>query len=447
MSRRALIVAMVALRVAHAQAVPTPAGIRAEDGADLLSRATEKVLSATRRLPKYTCLETINRTFYNPPRETLRPRALTEGPQDACSVDRAGDLSLEAKDRLRVEVAEAGGREIQSWPGASRFDTRTIGQMIPFGPVSTGSFGVYLLDIFENPGAQIKFTGSKTDGLRKVLEYSFRVRREASHCNVKGSTGWRVTGFSGSFEIYTATADLARLVIETDRLSPDTNMCYAKTTIDYHFMLIGGNEFLIPLRSELETPEPDGSQTDSVTEFSACREYTAESGIKFDERDPPVSSIKTAPQHVIVLPPGLSLSLALVGAIDLGTAAAGDRVIAKVVHAIHARGSKEVLVPAGAIARGRILEMRHEFSTSQFGISIRFSTLETNGAVSPISVRFAREVKSETRTPHGFVNRGTEFSLPAPASRERGSLFVFPAKSGAHVIPNGFQSKWTTVAP
>ena len=259
--------------------------------------------------------------------------------------------------------------------------------------------------------------------------------------------GWRVTGFSGSFEIYTATADLARLVIDTDRLPPDTNMCHAKTTIDYHFMLIGGNEFLIPLRSELETPEPDGSQTDSVTEFSACREYTAESVIQFGGRDPSVNSSETTPQHAIALPPGVSLTLALVGTIDLGTAAAGDPVTAKVVHAVRARGSKEVLVPANAIARGRTLKMLYQFSTSQFLVSMRFDTLETKGAVSPISIRLTHEVKAESRTPGGFANRGTEFSLPAPGSRELGSLFVFPAKTGAHVIPKGFQTKWTTVAP
>jgi hypothetical protein len=150
---------------------------------------------------------------------------------------------------------------------------------------------------------------------------------------------------------------------------------------------------------------------------------------------------------VIALPPGVSLALALVGGIDLGAAAAGDRVSTRVVHPVRARGSKQVLVPAGAIVRGRILEMRHEFSTSQFGISIRFAALDINGAVSPISIRLDREVKAEVRTPHGFVNRGTEFSLSAPASRQRGGLFVFPAKRGTYVIPNGFQSKWTTVAP
>src|SRR5580700_3794463 len=157
MSRRALILAIVAARVVYAQAVPLLAGIRTEDGADLLSRASEKVLRSIRRLPKYTCLETIDRTFYVPSPEELRPHAMTEAPADACLVNRAGHPSLDAKDRLRVEVAEAGGDEIHSWPGASRFDTRSIGQMIPFGPVSTGSFGGYLADIFHNPSAQIIF--------------------------------------------------------------------------------------------------------------------------------------------------------------------------------------------------------------------------------------------------------------------------------------------------
>jgi hypothetical protein len=140
MSRRALIMAIVVARVAYAQAVPPPAGIRAEVGADLLERAREKVLSATRRLPKYTCLETINRTFYIPPAKKLRPRALTEAPADACIANSNGHLSLDAKDRLRVEVAEVGMGEIHSWPGASRFDTGTFGQMIPGG---------YLLDFPE----------------------------------------------------------------------------------------------------------------------------------------------------------------------------------------------------------------------------------------------------------------------------------------------------------
>jgi hypothetical protein len=133
MSRRTLVVAIVAARIVYAQAFPPPAGIRGGDGADLLEQAREKVLSATRRLPKYTCLETINRAYYVVPPRELRRRAMTETPADACIADRPGHFSLEARDRLRVEVAEGVGLgEIHSWPGASRFETRTFGEMFPF---------------------------------------------------------------------------------------------------------------------------------------------------------------------------------------------------------------------------------------------------------------------------------------------------------------------------
>jgi hypothetical protein len=447
MSRRVLIVALVAARVVFDQTLLPAVGDH-DDASALLTRAREKVLDSIRSLPKYTCLETIDRTYYVLPPEKHSPHMMTEDhPVSACSGNGARHLSLDANDRLRVEVAAVGESEIHSWPGASRFDTRSFDQMIPFGPLSTGSFGTTLFDVFANPGAQIKFTATKADGLRDVMEYSFRVPLKASHTVVKGGRGWQHTAFRGSFEIDVASAELARLVFETDPLPPDTGMCQAKVSTDYHLMLIGDGEFRIPRRSELETFDTDGGQTDSVLEFSACREYTTESSIRFGDQDTPEEVIKTTAQRVTALPPGVSLSLALVGAIDLGTAAAGDPVSARVVHSVRARGSKGVLVLTDAIARGRILEMRHELRTSEFLITIRFDTLETKGTVSPLSIRLARELKAEGRNPGGFVTRGTEFSLPAPASMEPGSLFVFSAKSGAHVIPAGFQSKWTTVAP
>jgi hypothetical protein len=456
MSRCVLIVALLVTRAALDQTVPP------EDASALLTRAREKVVNSIGKLPKYTCLETIERAYYGPALEKRSSHLMTERhPASACSGSGNAHLPLDEKDRLRVEVAAAGMGEIHSWPGASGFDTRSFDQMIPFGPLSTGSFGTSLFAVFANAGAQTKFHTRKTDGSRDIFEYFFRVPLNASHFAIKGSRGWHITAFSGSFEINAASGELARLVYETDPLPPDTGMCEAKISTDYHFMRIGDGEYRIPQRSEFETSDIDGGQTDSVTEFSACHEYTAESRIRFDDQDMSAQSIKANPQRVVTLPPGLSLTLALVGAVDLGTAAAGDAISAKVVHPVRARGSKEILVPAGAIARGRMLEMRHYLKTSEFLISIRFDTLETTSAVSPLSVRLARQtdrswsafsappssLQTEDGTPNGLVIRGSEFSLPPAAATERASRFVFLARRGTYVIPAGFQSKWTTVTP
>jgi hypothetical protein len=67
--------------------------------------------------------------------------------------------------------------------------------------------------------------------------------------------------------------------------------------------------------------------------------------------------------------------------------------------------------------------------------------------VAPLTIELDRELKAEqARTRNGFATRGSEFSLPALAAPgESGSWFAFPAVSGHHVMPAGFESRWMTV--
>jgi hypothetical protein len=446
---RVLIVALLTVRIFFEQSLPpSTANGQPENTSVLLAQASEKVLSSLHRLPKCTCVETVERAYYVLAREKRARLTMTELPPVApCLGTRVGQLFLEATDRVRVEVAAAGGREIHSWPAASHFDTGPFDQLVPSGPLSTGSFGTTLFDVFANPGTQMDFSSQASAARGDVFQYAFRVPANVSHYFVKGTGGWRVSAFSGSFEIKAPIAELTRLVLESDYLPTDTGMCRAQISTDYHIVPIGDGEFLIPRRSQFHTFDIDGGETESVTEFSACREYTAESRLNFDQQDTPSGIVKTKPKRLFPVPPGLSLTLALVDAIDLSTAAAGDPVSARVVHLVRAPKSKEVLVPANSLVRGRILVMRHEFRTSEYLMSIRFDTLEREGAVSPLFVRLDREIKAASRNAKGFSTRGTEFSLPPPASVEPASHFSFPAKRSPYVIPAGFQSKWTTVAP
>ena len=173
----------------------------------------------------------------------------------------------------------------------------------------------------------------------------------------------------------------------------------------------------------------------------------AESNIRFDVPGTFVTSPAKTTSLRAALPVGVSLTLALTGSIDARTAAAGDAVSATVVNAVRVTGSKEVLVPAGAIALGRILQMRQEYRSEQFLVALHFNALEIQGAVSPLSLRFDRELVTGRRTRGGFAIGATEFSPPAPASKERGGLFMFSVRGGRYVIPAGFQSRWITVAP
>jgi hypothetical protein len=210
-------------------------------------------------------------------------------------------------------------------------------------------------------------------------------------------------------------------------------------------MLIGDEAFLIPRRSVLETLSGKESATSSVSTFSGCHEYTAESSLRFDGQDS-AGEAKTDSRTITPLPPGLSLTLALVDPVDSDTAAAGDAVLAKVSEAVRAPHSRRILVPADALAHGRILQMRYQYSSQQFLILIRFETLETRGVLTPLSLKLNGELKAEKAWRQNELrNRGTEFSLPSPAPGEAGGLFTTPATNGRYVIPVGFTSKWTTV--
>ena len=443
--RVALLIAAVAALFAPPAAPQSP-----DDSAALLERAREKIARTTQRLLKCTCLETIERTYYTLPAKKVNANVMTEAPANSCDgkeFGKSGSLSLDAKDRLRLDVVVAENKETFSWAAANRFDSRSVFQMVSNGPIGTGSFGTYLVDIFENPGTQFKFTAQKHKGAAQVFEYAFEVPAQASHYDVRGDTEWKVTGYHGSFEIYSATAELARLVVETAQLPPDARMCRARTSIDYHYMLIGDDEFLIPRQSQLETLSGNADETSRITTFSGCHEYTAESSLRFDTPESP-SSAKISTQPPAPLPPGLSLTLALLATINPASAAAGDAISAEVSTAVRAPHSKQILVPAGAIAHGRILQMRHQYNASRFLISIRFETLEANGVVLPLFLRWDHKLQFQTPpAPKGFHDRGPEFSLPPPSTAETGAIFSVAAFRPGSVLPAGFKSKWITVSP
>ncbi len=202
-----------------------------------------------------------------------------------------------------------------------------------------GSFGTYLPDVFENPGTRITFAGKKNEGSGEVFEYTFEVPAKASHYSVGTEKAWRITGYRGSFQIYSATAELARLVDETEQLPPEAGMCRARSRFDYHYMLIGDDEFLIPRETRVDTLSGNANETSSIITFSGCHEYTAESSLRFDAQEP-AASVKPGSQVPERLPAGLSLTLALLGYIDPATAAAGDAVSAKVSTAVRAPHNK-----------------------------------------------------------------------------------------------------------
>src|SRR6516164_4554277 len=126
----------------------------------VLEQARARLQAMAHTLEQYVCLETVDRSYYQrvvpadaPPRPEGEP---------ACGGAAARDpLQLESTDRVRLEVTVSEGRELHSWPGATRFDARDVDELIRDGPVSTGAFGGHLASLFGRPGVTFQYTGER----------------------------------------------------------------------------------------------------------------------------------------------------------------------------------------------------------------------------------------------------------------------------------------------
>jgi len=404
---------------------------------ELLADARDKLVATARRLPKYTCVQTIERRYFNRMEKASLPPSC-----DQISADLHRGryrLNLYTSDRVRLDVAVSGGDEMVSWVGAGKFDSRRIDELVGEGPTGTGAFGSYLVDIFSNAGTHFQFLGAAA-APGNLFEYRFRVGAEASNYRVRGGKHgeWRITAYDGTFRLDAESGELRWLRIRTDELPPETEMCEAISTLQYERVRIGDGDFLLPRESELHIVRRDTQETTNVTKFSSCREYHAESTVRFgDEPEAGGSGAKPGDEQRGSLPEGVSLTLAFTAPIDTDTAAAGDWITAKVTSAVREPKSKRVLVPAGALARGRITRMRHNLGWQpHFLISILFETLEINGEARPFTARLDRSEEPP-------MVRTTVARPPAGDA----STLVFVTPKDRYVVPAGYSAKWLTVAP
>jgi hypothetical protein len=127
----------------------------AQDPDHVLALARALLADAAAAVPKYTCTQTVDRSYF---RETRQVPKACDGILGNRRSGRS-QLSLYATDRLRfdVEVAD-GGYEIYAWPGAARIENEKGEDMAGGGPLGTGPFGPFLVDI-ANPAVQFPVPG------------------------------------------------------------------------------------------------------------------------------------------------------------------------------------------------------------------------------------------------------------------------------------------------
>jgi hypothetical protein len=380
----------------------------------LLARIKLHMEENLKRLPNYTCVQTIERS-----------RRL------------ARSHRFELVDTLRLEVALVGNKELFAWPGAGKFEDREIREMVPGGAIGNGNFGLHAYSVFLSIAPTFTYAGEMVRDGRKVIRYDYRVPYMSSGYQIRVPPHEAKVAYHGSLWVDAGTLDLVRLEVHADDIPAELGLAEASDSIDYGRVRIGDTDFLLPRSSELLMRDFQGNESRNRTLFTGCQQFTGQSVLSFGEAPPGGGP---APQKIfteITLPPGLALELKLDAEIDSAESFVGDPVTARVGRNVKRGG--EVLVPKGAVVSGRITRLEKQSAPySHFAVGLQFFSLEFG------NTRAAFTAELEEVGPFllgvGATGRRT---LVSDLLKGREGIFSVPGRERLR-LPRGLRMVWRT---
>jgi hypothetical protein len=438
------------MRFALALLLGAAAAAAEDDPVTVLMRLRDRVLEQGQRIPNHTCVETVER---------LRYRRVAEQATHSCDTILARRklanfsrfLRLDTTDRLRLDVALSTEHELYSWAGAERFDAGVIDDLIPEGAMGTGAFATLLLAAFERQPPRFTFEGETYLDVTPAFEYSFHVGREDSHYTYRYNRNPATfVGHSGMLLVAPETSALIRFTIRTDELPPSTEACEVDTTLDYGNVHLGGADFLLPTATRQRFIGRDGTESENRYEFSSCRDFQAESKVRFGEKSAPSGTARRPGMRPSQWPNGLQVAIQLATDVDTYRAAAGDRIEGRLALTLPSPDGGPSF-PRGTVVAGRLMrvEVRHR-SPAEAGIALRWETLDPAGRALPLSLTPNRTVKPGLQfgglaAPVGLLlRRGKEIELPRPGEERYATL---SAPGEHHVFGSGLLTQWLTILP
>lgn len=427
----AILLLTLAASAQNAGPTPTP------DPAKVLQATGERLLADLQRMPRYTCVQTITRSYYATRHWSDRPSCSTLiSEHDA----RKKKLSVLGWDRLRLEVALIEGNSVYSWVGAPRFTDDTLDKLAGSGPLGSGDFGVFLSGILHH--ATLDFQGERVVDGSHLFEYSYEMPIGKSSYRVKVPDGWTVTGYSGTLLLDPEANDLVQLVVRTDELPSTSSACQATSEVNYRRTPIHQRMVLVPRETRLYTITTTGSESISQTSYANCREYSSTIKMIFGGEtisDGPAAASKLAAEPPAPLPAGLRFHAHITTPFDLETAAAGDPIDAVLTSPMRDK-KKAVIAPAGVRLHGRLRTVK--VTPDAFGmlqIGLQFESIELEGKNVPLSAVFYAPSRAMFAGANPYRVR-----FAKPDSSFIGGTFFF---NELHLGPRQLDSEWITVTP
>jgi len=257
--------------VPAAPVIPPPPST---EQAKILDQVREFVLDYDKRLPNFICMQ-VTRRFHDP-----------SGLEVWNSLDTITAKLSYFENKEEKQVMYVNNRYVD-------IDYNKLGG----GATSTGEFGHLLKGIFERE-SHTEFGWERWATLRGRLHYVFRYRVAA------GNSKWKIfydrsdqitPGYSGLLFVDTDYKTVSRVVMAAEEIPPSFPVQMARTQLDYDFTDIAGQQYLLPLRSELRMRSGKQLIKNDV-EFRSYRRYGADVQIRFDTPPDPLDAEKLQEQ-------------------------------------------------------------------------------------------------------------------------------------------------------
>ncbi len=319
------------------------------DPQSLLNQVREQVAAVVKSTPRYTCTETVERSWYHNQRPEL-PGC------DADGVPEIGPRTLVETDRLRLDVAVGADQEIFSWHGEEAFQTDKIDSLVSAGPIHSGSYFGLLSSIFLQGVAQIDYIGLRTEGNHEVALFQYVLPKSKSNFETETETGPAVMGYHGAFTADPVNHTLQKLtVIAEDREIPESaRFCSLHLDARYQLVNLNGHDFRLPAKVELILIDRSRELKHTSTSYQACHQFLAESQLRFDNSA--ANSAPTAPRSLRELPPGLTVAIRITSDTNPANSWGGDPVMGELSEDL-TDGHGTVLAAKGTLVEGRLLRM------------------------------------------------------------------------------------------
>jgi len=234
----------------------------AEEQARIVQQARTIAMQYTASLPNFLCTETVRRTTGKTGKDAK--------PRDTLVLD----VSFNGKaDRYRLRAIN--GKQT----------TKSLYEVGGFR--SSGDFGNLQKLVFD-PASEARFewTGVASLRGRRVRVFAYAIDAEHSHYGLdfrsfmKGAQ--MVADLKGLVYLDGETNKLLRLRVEAVGMPARWPVKRTVSVLDYDFADVGGQQYLLPRRSDLRLYLKDGTER-NVMEFSDYRRFAGEATISFDK--------------------------------------------------------------------------------------------------------------------------------------------------------------------